>query len=70
MRVKFVKAVSGRGFLFGKGVVKDLPDSEAEYWIKEGYAQVYKEPVQKPLVTQEVKKTRQPAKTTKRPVRK
>ena len=70
MKVLFKKAVSGRGFAFGKGKVIDLPTAEAEYWIREGIAQVYVEPVQQPLKTQEVKATRQPVKTTKRPVKK
>lgn len=62
MEVLFKKTVSGRGFTYSGGKVYDLPTPEAEYWIKEGKAQVHKEPVQKPLITPKVKATRQPVK--------
>ena len=61
MKVRFTTAVSGRGFAYGDGEVIDLPASLAKYWIGEGAAVEYKEkkePVQKPLRVQQVKKTK------------
>ena len=64
MKIKFLIPVVGKGFVYGDGKVYDLPTAEAEYWIKEGNAQAVKgEPVQRPLIVQQIK-------TTKRPVKK
>lgn len=41
MKVKFNESVAGVDFVYGAGEVKDLPASEAKYWIKTGYAEEY-----------------------------
>ena len=38
MKVKFTDSIAGVDFVYGAGEVKDLPASEAGYYVRTGYA--------------------------------
>ena len=58
MKVRFIEGVVGPHILVIAGEVKDLPRSDAEYWIKEGLAELEEDekPVATPVTVQEVKR--------------
>ena len=38
MRIQFKESIGGRNFNFGRGEFRDLPESEAKYYISKGLA--------------------------------
>lgn len=68
MKIQFTESVGGFDFNFGRGGKYTLSKSDAEYWIREGYAKEVEE--EKPKEKRPLKPKRK-AKTVKtRPVNK
>jgi hypothetical protein len=65
MKVRILEAMAGKGFVYQKGKVYDLPPGEAKSYIRSGLAEAVKEekPKQRKVTVQQVKKT------AKRPVK-
>ena len=63
MKVKILEAMVGKGFVYQKGKVYDLPPGEAEGYIRWGRAELVEEPKQRKVVVQKVRKT------SKRPIK-
>ncbi len=38
MRIQFKESLAGKNINFGRGQFKDLPESEAKYYVSRGYA--------------------------------
>ncbi len=38
MRIQFKESLAGKNINFGRGQIRDLPESEAKYYISRGYA--------------------------------
>lgn len=65
MLVKFKTSVAGTNLHYSGGKTYDLPSVDANYWIREGLAELVEEQEEvRPLIVQEIKKPR------KRPVSK
>lgn len=69
MRVKFNQSVAGIDFVYGAGEVIDLPTSDANYFIRTGYAEKAVEDEKPPAAKRPLKAEKARAVKT-RPVKK